>query len=196
MKTYFKTTLVIFIIFLCTGTLSAQLKFGAKGGLNISTQTTNFFIIESTNPKIGPNVGIFAEYELNDKFILQPELAYSSLGANWEQFGMTVLANLNYIVLPVVLKYRISDLSIGVGPQLGYLVSASYKGGGVNKNGKDDFKTNDFSALLNTDSAVNENIVIGLRYQTGLSNILPKDDIFKFTLKNTHSFQFSVGYKF
>ena len=177
MKTYFKTTLVIFIIFLCTGTLSAQLKFGAKGGLNISTQTTNFFIIESTNPKIGPNVGIFAEFELNDKFILQPELAYSSLGANWEQFG-------------------ISDLSIGVGSQLGYLVSASYKGGGVNKNGKDDFKTNDFSALLNTDYSVNENIVIGLRYQTGLSNILPKDDIFKFTLKNTHSFQFSVGYKF
>ena len=66
----------------------------------------------------------------------------------------------------------------------------------INANKVSTFKTNDFSALLNTDYAVNENIVIGLRYQTGLSNILPKDDIFKFTLKNTHSFQFSVGYKF
>jgi hypothetical protein len=202
MKTQFKIASVIIVMFMFTGTLSAQLKFGAKAGLNISTQKVSVLGLSLTSKaKIGPYVGVFAEYELNDEFILQPELAYSSLGSSFDFDGESSSTNLDYIVLPVVLKYRISNLSIGVGPQLGVLLSANYKSEGFTEESTDDFKSTDFSALLNTDYEVNENIVIGLRYQIGLSNIVPaasnSNDVFgsSGTAKN-NSFQFSVGYKF
>jgi hypothetical protein len=202
MKNHFKITLVIFVMFLFTGTLSAQLKFGAKAGLNISTQKVSvlgFSLVSKA--KVGPYVGIFAEYELNDEFILQPELAYSSLGSSFDFDGESSSTNLNYIVLPVILKYRISNLSIGVGPQLGLLLSANSKYDGIIEEATDEFKSTDFSALLNADYEVNENIVIGLRYQIGLSNISPttSNSVSFFGSSATaqnNSFQFSVGYKF
>jgi hypothetical protein len=202
MKNYFKIASVLIALLLISGTVSAQLRFGAKAGLNISSQKVSVLGFSlTTNSKIGPYVGVFAEYELTDELILQPELAYSSLGSKFSFGNESTSTNVNYIVLPVVLKYKISNLSIGAGPQLGFLVSANAKNDGITEEVKDGFKTTDFSALLNTDYEVNENIVIGLRYQIGLSNIIPttasSDDFFgsSGTGKN-NSFQFSVGYKF
>jgi hypothetical protein len=202
MKITAKIASVLIALLLISGTVSAQLRFGAKAGLNISSQKVSVLGFSLTSKaKIGPYVGVFAEYELNDEFILQPELAYSSLGSTFDFDGESSSTNLDYIVFPVVLKYRISNLSIGVGPQLGFLLSANYKNEGITEESTDDFKSTDFSALLNTDYEVNENIVIGLRYQIGLSNIIPavssSDDFFgsSGTGKN-NSFQFSVGYKF
>jgi len=122
------------------------------------------------------------------------------LGAVWgEEFvGSSFTTNFNYIVLPVFLKYKISNLSIGLGPQLGFLLSANDKYNGKTSSSTNGWKSTDFSALLNTDYEVNENIVIGLRYQIGLSSIVLKNDIFSKDSNNAknNSFQFSIGYKF
>ena len=202
MKITAKIASVLIALLLISGTVSAQLRFGAKAGLNISSQKISVLGLSlTTDSKIGPYVGVFAEYEVNDELILQPELAYSSLGSNFSFGNESSSTNVNYIVLPVVLKYKISNLSIGAGPQLGLLVSANAKSDGMSEDVSDSFRTTDFSALLNTDYEVNENIVIGLRYQIGLSNIVPStassSDFFdsSATGKN-NSFQFSVGYKF
>ena len=58
-------------------TAQAQLKFGAKVGLNISNVTGD---IEDTKSKVGPLFGVFAFYSVSDKLAIQPELLYSMQG--------------------------------------------------------------------------------------------------------------------
>lgn len=108
---------------------SQEIKFGVKGGLNISSLRGNYpSEIEKTESSIGFNIGGFAEYQINDKFSLQPELLFSTQGGK-VQFGnvdiVTQQTKLSYLQLPVMLKYKIIDkLHIEFGPQIGYIVGA------------------------------------------------------------------------
>ena len=118
---------------------SQEIKFGAKVGLNISSLRGNYPAeIDETKSKIGFHIGGFAEYSINDKFALQPELLLSTQGGSsevieyygggtyFESFKQT--PKLTYINLPIMLKYKVIEkLSIEFGPQIGYLISAKSK---------------------------------------------------------------------
>jgi hypothetical protein len=118
---------------------SQEIKFGAKVGLNISSLRGNYPAeIDKTKSKIGFHIGGFAEYSINDKFALQPELLLSTQGGSsevieyygggtyFESFKQT--PKLTYINLPIMLKYKVIEkLSIEFGPQIGYLISAKSK---------------------------------------------------------------------
>jgi hypothetical protein len=157
-------------------------------GLNITTQS-----------KIGLNIGAFAQAEISDNLVVQPELAYSSMGGKISDGGI-VTTNLDYISVPVLLKYKLSNLTIGLGPQLGILLSAKSKEGLESYNDKESYKTTDFSGLFNLDYSVSERVLIGARYQLGLSNILNTgidSDIFDIGVAGkNNAFQLLIGYKF
>lgn len=118
---------------------SQEIKFGAKVGLNVSSLRGNYPAeIDETKSKIGFHIGGFAEYEINEKFALQPELLLSTQGGSselieyygggtyFESFKQT--PKLTYLNLPIMLKYKIIEkLSIEFGPQIGYLISAKSK---------------------------------------------------------------------
>ena len=132
--------IILTSLMLCSAfAFSQEIKFGAKVGLNISSLRGNYPAeIDETKSKIGFHIGGFAEYSINDKFALQPELLLSTQGGSsevieyygggtyFESFKQT--PKLTYINLPIMLKYKVIEkLSIEFGPQIGYLISAKSK---------------------------------------------------------------------
>ena len=145
--------IILTSLMLCsTFAFSQEIKFGAKVGLNISNLRGNYpeFSPQTTGADeadlknksdIGFHIGGFAEFILNDKFSIQPELLFSKQGNNVEftttdyEFSdgtgesdtekLTQSPNLSYINLPIMFKYKVIEkLSIEFGPQIGYLISA------------------------------------------------------------------------
>lgn len=127
---------------------SQEIKFGAKVGLNISRLRGNYPTAQQVDvdevnnmSKIGFHIGGFAEYSINGKFSIQPELLISTQGGILEFKGddyidqtylgtvsITQNNKLTYLNLPIMLKYKVlTKLSVEFGPQIGYLVSAKNK---------------------------------------------------------------------
>lgn len=188
---------------------SQEIKFGAKVGLNLSNLSGDYPIgIYEHNSKIGFHIGGFAEYEINDKFILQPELLFSTQGNTYGYKdyygggsyydGADYNLKLNYLNLPIILKYKIIEkLSIDFGPQIGYLISAKtkidvtedsrdpsqnysveidmlndgiYNFGGTIVQGKASANRLDFSLNIGTSYDITEKIFIQGRYNCMSSN--------------------------
>lgn len=90
--------------------MSAQTEFGVKGGLNF----TFFKVTEGnfgTNPdtEIGFYGGVFADFNIENDFHIQPELFFIRLN------------NFSFINAPIYLEYDVSqNLHILVGPSLNY----------------------------------------------------------------------------
>ena len=94
-----------------------KIKFGAKVGLNLSNLRGDYPTgIDEHNSKIGFHIGGFAEYEINDKFIIQPELLFSTQGNTYGYKdyygggsyydGADYNLKLNYLNLPIILTLR------------------------------------------------------------------------------------------
>ena len=93
-------------------TYAQKAEFGIKGGLNSSnfsgdTEGTDF------KTRIGFNLGAFAAIKLSEKITLQPEILFSTQGAEAENieafvddmlFTGDIKFNLSYINIPVMIK--------------------------------------------------------------------------------------------
>jgi hypothetical protein len=173
-----KSIVLLFAISLFSQLSIAQkIKFGIKAGANYSTISDNPNSSNLTSFHAG------AILELKTPIIgIQPEILYSSQGVRIS--GQEDL-KLNYIAVPIVLKYYITKLSIEVGPQFSYLVSKS-----LPKASDTAIKNSDIGVL----GGVGLNIVGGLfaqaRYVVGLSNNTNSDG------GKNNVFQLSMGYKF
>ena len=189
---------------------SQEIKFGAKIGLNLSNLRGDYPTgIDEHNSKIGFHIGGFAEYEINDKFTLQPELLFSTQGNTYGYKdyygggsyydGADYNLKLNYLNLPVIVKYKIIEkLSIDFGPQIGYLMSAktkidvtedsrdpsqnysveidmlndgTYNVGGTTIQTKASVNRLDFSLNLGASYDITEKIFLQGRYNFGLSTV-------------------------
>ena len=166
------------------GFANAQdVKYGAKAGLNISNIST-----DGASSLLAFHLGGFAELKLNDKFAVQPELLYSAQGAKVGGVDF----NLNYINIPVMAKYYVADaISIEVGPQIGFLMSAKADGVDV----KEFFSSTDFGLNLGGGYNLNEKMSLGLRYNMGLSDV-EKDLPSGAKGSKNSCVQISFGYKF
>lgn len=180
-----------------------DVKFGLKGGINLSNFTGD---IEDASSKVGFQVGGFAEFKLSDKFAIQPELLYSTQGAKYKESEVNYLyketINMGYLNVPVMAKYYVIDkLSIEAGPQIGFLLSAKDKWEetylGEKYSGKesikDSFKTVDFSLNVGAGYDFTENVSAGIRYNFGVSNISDFEDNGKI---HNNVISLFVGYKF
>jgi opacity protein-like surface antigen len=172
------------------GFANAQdVKFGAKAGLNLSNFGGD---ADGYSTKVGFQVGGFAEIKVSDKFAVQPELVFSSLGAKIDEYT-TALAYLN---IPVMAKYYITDgFSLEAGPQIGFLMSAKEKADGESADIKEFYESIDFGLNFGAGYDVSENINIGLRYSLGLSNIAKVDEGVDYK-ENNSNIAIAVGYKF
>jgi opacity protein-like surface antigen len=197
-----KVFLIVVVTLLGLGNLSAQeVKFGAKIGLNSSNLRGDM----DFDSKIGFNVGAFAEISLLDKFIFQPELLFSTQGAKFEtsDANAAVSIKVNYLNIPLMLKYGVTDkLFLEFGPQLGFLLSGKSKfevtyGGETDSEEediKDSSKSFDFGLNFGASFDVAENIMIGARYNLGVSNI--NDDDRDDDKAQNAVFYLSLGYRF
>lgn len=169
------------IVLLGLDTKAQKVKYGVKAGINYSDFDIKEF---DTDPIFALNIGAFAQYELTDRFAIQPELLFTQGGAKSDN-----KVYLNYIAIPIMGKYKMTNaLSIEFGPQIGYLVSAKASGENVSEG----YKDYSFDLNLGLDYRFTNNIIIDIRYNLGLNNIcsVPGFDIKKQII------QLSVGYIF
>ena len=188
MKKIILTVAAIFAI----GFANAQeVKFGVKAGVNFSTFTGD---VQNVDGKVGFHVGALVDIKVSEKFSVQPELMYSSLGAKSEIFGTTVTTTADYIVIPVMAKYYVATgFNLEVGPQIGFIMSAKSKGGGTEIDVKEDFASTDFGANFGAGYDFTENISAGVRYTLGLSNVAKNSGSDKIHNSNLG---ISLAYKF
>jgi hypothetical protein len=164
----------------------AQIRFGARAGLNISNIVGKS--AEGWKSKAGIFVGGLVEIPVLSKFSVQPELYYSMEGGKWddEDGGKT---DLRYLKLPVLAKYTLPSGFYGeTGPQIGFLLNATDKFEGEKNDIKEYLKTTEFSWVIGAGYYVTPEIGVHARYNAGLSS-------FYETEKNS-VFQIGVQYLF
>jgi hypothetical protein len=186
------------ISFVCISLLftvyaSAQIQFGIKAGLNLTT--INFSGLYSSTPgwKSSFDAGMIAAVPLSENFFIQPELMYSGQGFEQSVAGQSGLYELGYLNLPILFKYQHeSGLFAETGPQIGFLLHADTEIAGISSNTKDAYQSTDFSWVFGFGYRFTKTgLGIDARYNLGLTNIsknTPGE-----TLKN-NAFQFGLFY--
>ncbi len=148
-----------------------DVKFGIKGGLNISKLTNS-----DSKTRASFNAGGLVNIALTKEWAIQPELLYSAQGqkynsALWGFVPSSTLA-LGYINIPVMVQYSIvPSFYVEAGPQLGFLAGAKLKANGNSTDVKDSFKTADFGLNIGLGYKFDMGIGISGRYNFGLTNV-------------------------
>jgi len=153
--------------------------FGIKGGINFS----NLYAKTEDNKMItGFNLGLFAKLPFSKTIAIQPELYYTTKGAqttyNSAFINGNFQYNFNYLEVPVLMVVNITDhINVHVGPYLAYLVNGKVKNNS-NVNAVDfDEKINTedynkFDAGIAAGAGVDLGAVsLGARYTYGLTTV-------------------------
>lgn len=207
MKNFLKFSLVICLMFVVTN-IQAQIKFGPKVGLNLSTMTLKNMGI-SLDPKIlvGFNVGVVSEIPLSGNLSLQPAVLYSAKGSKYSVTISEVTAEAeiapSFIEIPVNAVYKFdlgsTKLFLNAGPYFAYGIGGKSKSGGESTDisfgsgESNDMKPFDFG--LNFGAGIEiANLLISANYEFGLANLAPR------TTDNTEMkitvIGFSIAYLF
>lgn len=158
---------MIFAFLMSTAAMAQKFEIGVKGGVNFSnfTGTSNWQDVK-TKTLVGYHFGGMVSFFLGSNFAIQPEVLFSSQGAKFESAGKTIDQRVNYVNLPVLLKFRSkSGFYLEAGPQFGFKTSES--------------SSNIDSLAKNTDFAIagglgyhsKIGLGIGVRYTAGISKV-------------------------
>lgn len=184
--------------FLFTSLVRAQDKtygygLGIKVGTNINKISGLSFKDQFT---YGYSAGAFADIKLNKNWSLQPEVLFNQVTADtssqfrdlYDLSGDKISKiKLNYLSIPVLLNYHVSKgIALQAGPQFGILMNQNKN---LLDNGKDAFKTGDFSLLGGIQIKFSSIRLYG-RYAIGLNNLNDIDNKDKW--KN-QSIQLGIG---
>ncbi|MGB1971481.1 MAG: porin family protein [Flavobacteriaceae bacterium] len=158
---------LLMLSFLCTSPLLAQLKFGAKAGLNYdSLGDLDFSDVSlerfNSSAKTGFHFGLYANVNLL-LFYLRPELQFSQSKSQVSADGSIAL---NKLEAPILLGYKIlGPLSIFAGPSFQYILSE--KGSKISLGDLD----KDFTVGLQIGTRLQlGRFGLGLRYERGFSD--------------------------
>lgn len=156
---------------------SESMKFGVKAGLNM----TNFTGDMDSDAKTSFYIGGLVDFTISDKFHVQPELLYSSEGADDD-------AGISYLRVPVMAKYYVAEgFNLQAGPELAFKVATE-------EDAVDEMtKSMDFGLGFGAGYEMPNGLMFDARYNLGLNNIYdgPGDA----DVKNT-GFQIGIGYRF
>ncbi|MBW4970756.1 PorT family protein [Croceibacter atlanticus] len=163
-----------------TGVLS-----GFKAGINVSSLNSDATEIDEIDARVGFQAAFFVEIPFSRSFSFQPELQYSAQGGKQEEFRV------NYIHLPLLLKYNVTDyLNIHLGPQVGLKIWE------WEQDQNDNFNNLNYAVSGGLGANLSDNFFIEARYVYGLSNIT--EDVNEFNvdqdIKNSYV-QVSLGYR-
>ena len=179
--------LSIFIFLGLSNSIIAQnIDFGLKTGLNISNFTGGD---ADRNNIFSFHAGGFAEFKLNQKFSLQPEILYSRQGSEAKN---TVKVKVDYLAIPLMTKYYLSkNISFEAGPQVSFLINdkADFNDSSI-PDAETDASSFDFGLNLGIAYNINSNLFAQVRYNYGITTVAENPDI------ENSVFQISLGYKF
>ena len=189
MKKFF----LVVVASVCTAiaTQAQHPHWGIKGGINVA----NIDVQHGSDPgsRVGIHLGGLAHIHLSEHFALQPELMYSSQGAERSTNNANYKTKLHYVNLPVLLQFMTgSGFRLQTGPQLGVLMSAKYKVNDTETDIDDSYKTPDFAWTFGASYVTRKGLGFDARYNHGISNI---NDAPGNKYKN-RVFQFGLFYQF
>lgn len=193
-----KKSFLIVVVCLVLGMRSAtaQIGYGIKAGLNISSVKFNASYEGDFNSITGFYVGPFANVPLIDRFSIQPELLLSRQGYSYDHPFLNhdpKFENL-YLNVPVMLLCTVIEkLRLEAGPQIGFLVHSTSKLGDESEDSKELFMPTDIGINLGVNYQLPMGILVGLRYNFGLANISEDTDDGVESVKN-RVFSVGIGY--
>jgi hypothetical protein len=175
-----KKTIVRTIILLMCGmivpiSLIAQdMEWGIKGGVNFS----NLFVeqADDESARTGFHAGVYSKIPVASNFAIQPELLFSTKGADAEYASGMIDYNLNYIDVPVLADFQLGPTAdLLIGPYVGVLLGSTAEvegsfGDELVELSRDDFAPVDFG--FSAGFALNFNALsVGTRYSLGVVQV-------------------------
>ena len=192
-KTFFALSIIAF----CAYGASAQ---GISGGLKLGANFANQkFSSEgfgfSPSSRTSLHGGFYLTVMVSETFGVQPELLYNSVGSKFDLGGDDVVQQLDYLTLPVMLRYNpVKIFNIHAGPQFGFLMSAKQKFDGDSEDIKDGLKGLDLGLGIGAGVDLPMGLGFSARYVLGLSNVAEEADGEDGSVKN-NTVQISVSYR-
>ena len=130
MKNLKKVLAVVLLTVGITNLIQAQkssASVGLKGGLNMSNLYTKD--VDDENVLIGINIGLFAELPITSSLALQPEVSFTTKGAELQYDNAfaqgTGKFRLNYLEVPLLLKANLTEnFNVHFGPYAAFLVDS------------------------------------------------------------------------
>ena len=160
--------LLILVAF--TFTTSAIFAQGVDLGLKVGVNFANLTDASNLEGRTGFVFGAFAGGKLGDKLGIQADLLYSQQGAEFD--GDKI--DLNYVNVPVVLKYFLTDqIHVHAGPQFGFVVDDNITNVFNNIAEAENF---DLSGIIGVGVDLPMGIRLDGRYNFGLSDVISSDD--------------------
>jgi hypothetical protein len=193
-----KVTLLIF-----AGTLfavlpaAAQLGFGLKAGLNLTTLNVEDPQL-SYNSRTGYHAGIFLRGKF-DKVAIQPEvLIFTQTGDLESSLFGTAQERFTYLSVPLIIKfYPVAGLNIQVGPQFGFLIDGERKYNSALGSGSQDiteyYKKSDVSVSVGGGYDFGFGLGLDVRYNIGVKDI---NDAANGEEARSRIFLLSIGWNF
>ncbi len=166
-----KKIAILFLAGLSFANAKAQIEFGAKAGMNFSTQSG--YDAGDARTLFNFNAGVFLKLPAARGLSIQPEVYYSGQGASYDTRPGTERYHADYVNIPVLLKFaHRAGYYVETGPQLGILTGASHVAAGVSVPNKDEYNNTDFAWVFGIGFKIPESPVgIDFRYNVGLANV-------------------------
>ena len=204
-----KITIALVCMLLTAGAAMAQKKF--TFGPKIGVDYTHFWgkYLDDYKGAINYQAGVFIEYRFSNKFAIAPEVVFAAQGGKYDydiydEHGIVIgpnegthSYNVNYINVPVMLKYYIiPSLSIDLGPQLGINVYSKATDKEPNEFNcgttdiKDETKAIDFGVGLGMTYNITNDVFVQGRYTLGLTSV------FEWGENKNGNAQIAIGYRF
>jgi Outer membrane protein beta-barrel domain len=162
--------LICFASLLSFMTLKGQSSFGVSAGGNLI-----YTSLDHDESRIAYYGGAFVRFDLSEKVYLQPEILYSRKGTGlpgyFGPFNMEI--DFHYISLPALVGFRMTDnLSIDLGPEVGYLVDGAVTIDKYGPTAEEDFPSFDLGIDMGLMYRLWNHFGFRLRYHYGLTNVM------------------------
>jgi len=170
-----KKVLPLAVILSLAGSYSfAQLRIGPIAGLQMTNLSGDN---DSDNAmKLGAHVGGVINLGITDNLSIEPQVLYSMKGTQSDQ-DSDLKINLNYIDVPIHIKYRLDNgLFFFAGPNIGLLLSAKFDNGEDTEDIKDDMKGLDLGINVGAGYEFESGLGLALRYNMGFANVWDEED--------------------
>lgn len=173
-----------FVLFLTANVAHAQ--FGLRSGVNIANFDGYDF-----NSRVGYYFGVYYNKPIRDKISVEPGVFYSEKG--YKATNPVITENLNYIDIPVLVRYHINEtFNIFAGPQGSLLLNRKYQVDGGNVvTSMDAVRGYDIAGVLGVAVKLPRGFNVQANYDMGLVSL----NYFDVNVKN-RVFKVSIGKNF
>ena len=174
---------------------NAQVKFGARAGLNLANVATKVNDVKvKSNIRPSFYIGGLAEFAFNDLVLMDAGLTYSNNGAEIQGVDSKIVSH--DLSLPVWFKYDFAGFRPKAGLYAGYVLSSQLKENGKTETVESDtYNHFDYGIGLGAEyNLPNNGLFFEASYNSGLANLKKNGDAKNY--ENNRVIQVGIGYKF